>query len=118
VITSDIASLIRGERGRAELDSGSSYGDGGRPVRVFVRKRPGWFDLSDDARGVAEAGKPRGWLAAAEAVVRDLDLNVNRRGVVFVSSPARSDPRWLQSLADRVADASLAVYEALLELEE
>jgi hypothetical protein len=74
--------------------------------------------FSDEARAVDAAGRPRGWLTVAQQVVRELDLNVNRRGVVFVSSPLSRPLAWRRSLERRVADASIAVYEALLELDE
>jgi hypothetical protein len=87
-------------------------------VQVTARTREGWVHFSDNARGVDVAGRPAGWLPVAQRVVRDLDLNVNRRGVVFVSSPLSRPPAWRRSLERRVADASIAVYEALLELDE
>ena len=94
-----------------------TYG-GTAAVRVLVRHRPGWYDFSDDAAGVEAAGRPDGWYEVALQVVRELDLNLNRRGVVCVSSPDHREQEWLDSLEERVADASLAVYEALLELDE
>jgi hypothetical protein len=117
----DAALDALGERGEVSLDSGLTYG-GGLPVVVVIRKRPrgsgGWLELADDGRAVEAAGRPAGWLRVAEHVVAELDLNVNRRGVVFVASPGWRDDEWLHSLAERVADASLAVYEALLELDD
>jgi hypothetical protein len=87
-------------------------------VQVTARSREGWVHFSDEARGVDAAGRPAGWLPVAQRVVRELDLNVNRRGVVFVSSPLSRPLPWRRSLEHRVADASIAVYEALLELDE
>jgi hypothetical protein len=87
-------------------------------VRVTVRTREGWVHFSDEACGVDAAGCPAGWLPVAQQVVRELDLNVNRRGVVFVSAPLSRPLSWRRSLERRVADASIAVYEALLELDE
>ena len=92
--------------------------DGFEPVQVTSRTREGWVHFSDEGRGVDAAGRPAGWLPAAQRVVRELDLNVNRRGVVFVSSPLSRPLPWRRSLERRVADASIAVYEALLELDE
>jgi len=92
--------------------------DGFEPVQVTARTREGWVYFSDEGRGVDAAGRPAGWLPAAQRVVRELDLNVNRRGVVFVSSPLSRPLPWRRSLERRVADASIAVYEALLELDE
>jgi hypothetical protein len=47
--------------------------------------------------------------------VEEFSLNVNRRGVVFVGTVY---PRMLERLVALVAETSLAVYEALLELDE
>ena len=85
---------------------------------MTARTREGWVHFSDEARAVEVAGRPAGWLPVARQVVRELDLNVNRRGVVFVSSPLSRPLDWRRSLERRVADASIAVYEALLELDE
>ena len=85
---------------------------------MTARTREAWVHFSDEARGVEAAGRPAGWLPVAQQVVRDLDLNVNRRGVVFVASPLSRPLAWRRSLERRVADASIAVYEALLELDE
>jgi hypothetical protein len=85
---------------------------------VTARTRDAWVHFSDQARGVEAAGRPAGWLAVAQQVVRDLDLNINRRGVVFVASPLSRPLAWRRSLERRVADASVAVYEALLELDQ
>jgi hypothetical protein len=60
------------------------------------------------------AGRPAGWLTIAEDVVAEHALNVNRRGVVFVGTVY---PSWLERLVAQVAETSLSVYDALLELE-
>ncbi len=101
-----------GETGEAVLDTGLSYGGDG-PVKILLRKRGHRYDLDD--RGVATrmAGKPPRWLETAERVVRAQGFNVNRAGVVFVPAVEGRD---LASLALRLADISLAVYDELLEL--
>jgi hypothetical protein len=83
----------------------------GEPADVHIRKR-GWrFDVSDDARAVELAGRAPGWLEAAERVVAEFALNVNRRGVVFVQcNESRLDP-----LVARVAECSVALYQELIE---
>jgi hypothetical protein len=82
-------------------------------VGVTVRKR-GWrFDVSDGGRAVELAGRPTGWRDVAESVVREFAINVNRRGVVFVqTNEARLEP-----LIARVAECSVALFEALLDRE-
>jgi hypothetical protein len=83
----------------------------GEEVEIEVRKR-GWrFDISDRGRAVAAADSPAGWQQVAERVVDAHALNVNRRGVVFVQS---NEPRR-ESLARRVAECSVALYQELLE---
>jgi hypothetical protein len=118
-----LAAVAQARDGRAHvaLDSGLRYG-GGDPVVVDVRRRPrgrgAWLDFGDGARGVDAANRPPGWGEVARRVVDELDLNLNRRGVVFVSAPESSGDARLDAIALRVGDASLAVYEALLELDE
>ena len=104
------------DRGELALDSGRAYGDG-EPVSVRVRRREHRYTIDDAGAAVAKAGKPRGWYAAAEQIVAADWLNVNRAGIVFVHS-VRGREAMLPSLALRIADASVAVYEALLELED
>src|SRR3954470_21073185 len=71
------------ERGEVMLDAGVDYATG-RPVRVHVRKRERRYTLDDDGAAVASAGRPHGWLAAAERAAAEEGVNVNRRGIVFV----------------------------------
>ena len=109
----DLDALVTVERGEIVLRSKLRYTEG-MPVEVFVRKRMHRYAIDDGGAAVRLAGKPQGWLAVAEEVVEELSLNVNRRGVVFVGTVY---PRMLECLVSRVAETSLAVYEALLELE-
>lgn len=106
--------VLTGERNETVIDSGRLYTEG-EPVRVQVRKRAHRFAIGDGGQAVRLAGKPSGWLAVAQQVADDFDLNVNRSGVVFVPTVYLD---WVDGLAARVADASLAVYEALLELDD
>jgi hypothetical protein len=124
---------VRGERldaVRGALDAAreSWAGDGetslavgvdyvpGEPVEVFARKRGPRWDFGDAGRAVQLAGKPTGWLAAAERVVAEEGMNVNRAGVVFV--PAFERPgRDPAALLLRLGDVSHAVHAELLELE-
>jgi hypothetical protein len=100
-----------GDHGEATLDTGALYAPR-RPVRVRVRKRGRRYDLDDAGGAVEAAGRPPDRLAIAERVAAAHDLNVNREGVVFV--PA-FEGRDLARLADRVAETSLALYDALLD---
>jgi hypothetical protein len=105
-----------GERGETVLDSGVAYGEGD-PVLVWVRKRAHRYSLDDDGVAVARAGRPPGWHELARRIAEEeYWLNVNRRGVVCVSAVEGGvDLAWLSL---RIADASVAVYQALLELDE
>ncbi len=87
----------------------------GEPVLVSMRKRGYRYDIDDRGEAVRLAGKPRGWLEAAERVVLGYSLNVNRAGVVFVQGYER---RWwdLDELAQRVGATSAALHAELLEL--
>ena len=96
------------------IASGRTY-DGIQPVPVRVRERSGRYVVDDDGAAVEAAGKPQGWLKVAERVVEEDALNVNRRGVVFVPTP---NAEKIPELVDRVAATSVAVYEALLELDD
>ena len=104
-----------GELGEGMFDTGTAYVEGD-PVRVLVRKRGSRYDINDEAAAVERAGRPAGWLEAAERAVAEYWLNVNRRGVVFVGAVEGgvADRPWLVL---RIGDASLAVYQALLELD-
>ena len=110
----------RAETGLSSLPDGGealvpfeiAYVDG-EPVRVRVRRRDRRVDIDDRGEGVERAERPPGWLPVARAVVERHNLNVNRRGVVFVPAVMGRD---LDSLARRVAEASYAVHAALLEL--
>ena len=85
------------------------------PVRVAVRRRGNKYDIDDGGEAVRLAGRPREWLAGAKDIVDADALNVNRAGVVFVST-FRED--WVEPLAQRIGAASKAVYDALLELDD
>ena len=84
----------------------------GEPVEVRIRHREQWVELDDNGRAVELAGKPTGWLEVAERVVATEGMNVNRAGRVFVTVHERRD---IEDLERRLAESSLAVYEALLD---
>jgi hypothetical protein len=102
-------------RGEWDVDSGLRYADD-EPVLVHVRQRLHRYLLDDRGAAARIAGRPPGWQEAAhDVVVERFRLNVDRRGKVFVPSvhPERHD-----ELIARVAEASLALYLALLDLQE
>jgi ankyrin repeat protein len=95
-------------------ETGLSYAPG-RPIRVSVRRRGVRYDIDDMGAAVAFAGRPAGWLEAAERVVAELGWNVNRAGVVSVQA---AEGRDIDALVRRTGEASAAVLEALFALEE
>lgn len=106
----DAAQQTWGERGDFVLDTPLVYAQNDP-----VRKRDRRYELSDEGGATRRAGKPRGWLEVADRLVAADGFNVNRRGVVFVPVVEGRD---LASLALRLADASRAVFVALLELRD
>ena len=110
--SSQLSTLVQTERGEIVVDSGLAYGDG-EAIDVLVRKRLHRYVLSDQGRAVEKAGKATGWREAAETA--GLPMNVDRQGTVFVPVV---DGRDIEDLVVRLADASRAVHEALLALDE
>jgi len=96
------------------VDAGAAYRHG-EPVLIRVRRRGRRYDLSDGGGALRLTRRPPGWLERAERVVAAEGFNVNRRGVVFVPAVAGRD---IAVLAVRLADASRAVYLALLDLDD
>jgi hypothetical protein len=90
------------------------YADGD-PVCVHIRKRGRRYDVDDEGAAVAKARYfgAASWEDTASEVVDAHDLNINRRGVVFV--PAVEGGPDLAWLAFRVARCSYAVHSELLE---
>jgi hypothetical protein len=95
------------------VDTGRFYRPG-EPVRVLVRRRHGSYLVTDRGAAIGLAGRRPGWRDAAERAVLEDSLNLSRSGAVFVPSVY---PEEIESLAARVGDVSLAVYEAVLDLE-
>ena len=87
----------------------------GRPVRVSVRRRGHRYDIDDMGTAVGIAGRPSGWREAAEHAVQKVGWNINREGVVFIHAVEGRD---IDALVRRTAEASTAVLEALLEIED
>jgi hypothetical protein len=100
-------------RTQALLDTGLEY-QPGDPVRVRVIHREHRATVTDDGAAAARAGRPQAWREVAVRVERELDVNVSRRGAVSlpVVPAGPSEPEVIA----RIAAASLAFYEDLLEL--
>ena len=118
VLASDISSLRKLGRSQLVLDTGLTY-DGGTSVRVCATKREGRFEFSDEGGAVSAAGVDGEQIRFPESIaVGECSANVSRHGVVSLPGFARSSDQWLSKLPALVAECSLALYEALLELEE
>jgi hypothetical protein len=105
------------ERGQTVLDSGLTY-DGITPVLVHVTRREGRFEFSDGGGAVAAAGvRPSGLRFDERIVLGEYEANVSRKGVVFLPGFASSSEEWLAKLPELVAEGSVVLYEALLELD-
>jgi hypothetical protein len=115
VLAVDISKLARAE---LILDMGLSY-DGITPVRIRAKRSEGRFNFSDDGGAVAAAGVDFTRLAFPDRVaIGRYSVNVTRQGVVWLPGFARSSDQWLAKLPDLVARGSIALYDALLELDE
>jgi hypothetical protein len=111
---------------RAELGDPAEWRDGervvttelryadGEPVSVRLRRRGRRYEIDDEGAAVATARwfGVSDWREVATEIVDAHDLNVNRRGVVFVPAVEGRDLAWL---AFRVARCSYAVHAELLE---
>jgi hypothetical protein len=102
---SGIRALLEGH------DSGLEY-QPGRPVRLDVDVRR-WYEVGDAGRAVELAGRPGGWRAVASRIEVERVVNIRREGVVWLPV---TGPHSFDEIADRVARASLELYEELLEL--
>lgn len=118
MLAADVSQLATVARGEVILDTAMSY-DGIAAVRVRARKTDGKVDFSDDGGAVAAAGvDPDGLVFPDRIAIADCSVNVTRRGVVWLPGFARSSDEWLAKLPELVAQGSLALYDALLELDD
>ena len=117
MLTTDLANPRQVQRGEVVLDTGLTY-DGIRPVTVRVTRREGRWNFADDGGAVAAAGTDGQGLKLAGSIdLGDYSVNVSRQGEVSLPGFARSSDQWLNKLPELVAEGSLALYSALLELE-
>ena len=101
-------------RQEERLDTGLEYRPG-EPVLIrTVRRRH--IHVTDDGAAVAKAGKPHGWRELAGRIEVELNVNIGRNGAVFL--PVVPAGPGLEAIVNRVADASLALYEGILDLDE
>jgi hypothetical protein len=98
----------------ATIDTGLEYRPG-CPVRLHFVRRPHRITVSDDAKAFAHAGASRRWRGVAERLERELNVNVSGSGAVWL--PVVRVGPGERIIAERIAHASLAFYQDLLELE-
>jgi ankyrin repeat protein len=103
--TSGIRALLHG------YESGLEYHPG-EPVRLSVDVRR-WYEVDDGGRAVGLAGHPQGWRVVATRIELERVVNIRRDGVVWLPVSGRYG---FDEIAERVARASLELYEELLEL--
>jgi hypothetical protein len=94
-------------------DTGLEYARG-RPVRVRVRRRGIRYDIDDLGGALEAAQRPPGWREAAERTVAEEGLNVTRAGEVCVQIVEGRD---VDAIVRKLARTSLAVYDAVLDLD-
>ena len=106
-------------RSETVVDVGLEYGPG-EPVLVRVVRRgergtgiAEW--VTDDGAAVAKAGRPPAWRDAVDRVHREFIVNISRRGVV--SLPVVSVGPTEEEVVRRIGQASLALYQEILDLE-
>ena len=108
----EIARLIDPVRSETITDSGLAYRPG-EPVRLRVTRRGRRLTVSDEGAAVAQAGRRAGWRIVADRLERELDVNVTGPGAVWLPVVAAGPP--LHAIERRIAQASLAFYQELLE---
>ena len=96
------------------IDAGLEYRPGD-PVRVRVVRRERRTSVTDDGAAISKAGRPPRWREAAHRLERELDVNFSHRGLV--SLPVVAAGPGVEAIVARIAAASLAFYQELLELD-
>lgn len=96
------------------VDTGLEYAPGD-PVRVRVVRRDRRTGVSDGGAAVERAGRPAGWREVADRIGDETVVNVSRQGVI--SLPVSRRGPGLDALVARVGDASLALYQEILDLD-
>lgn len=88
----------------------------GDPVRVRIVRRGRKTGITDDGAAIERAGRPEGWRDVARRIDEALIVNVSRHGVVSLPIVRRGPDE--DEIVDRIARASLALYQDLLDATE
>ena len=109
--------LVR-ETSREELVAGTGleYAPGD-PVLVKIVRRGRRASISDEGAAVERAGRLPGWRDVAGRVTDDLIVNVSRHGAVWLPLSPRGCGPGEEEIVHRIGEASLALYQDLLDLE-
>ena len=87
----------------------------GDPARVRTVRRDRRIRVTDDGAAVERAGRPAGWRDVAEQIADEAVVNVSRHGVLWL--PVSQRGPGLEALVQRIGEASLALYQEILELD-
>jgi uncharacterized protein (TIRG00374 family) len=85
------------------------------PVRVRVVHRDQRTMVTDDAAAIDRAGRPGGWRGTARRLSDEIDVNISRDGAI--SLPVVRVGPGEQKIVERIARASLTLYQELLDLD-
>jgi hypothetical protein len=96
------------------IDTELRYGPR-EPVRVRVIHRDRRISVTDDGAALAKAGRPEGWREIADRLGAAVDVNINRNGAVCLPVVRVGPPE--EVVVRRIAEASLDLYNELLDLE-
>ncbi len=96
------------------VDTGLEYLPGDR-VRLRVVHRDQRTTVSDEGAAVERAGHPAGWRDVAHRIENDLVVNVSRQGAAWLPVVSRGPSE--EEIVRRIGEASLALYQDLLDLE-
>ena len=100
---------------QTKVDSGLQYRPGD-PVLLRVIRREHRVEVSDHGAAAERAGLATGWQDLARRLQRESDVNISRHGAV--SLPVVAAGPGLEAITRRIAEASLALYQELLELQD
>ena len=108
------ASAIRHARSETAFDSGLEYGPGD-PIPVRVLRREHRVLVTDGGAAIEKAGRSTRWREAAQRVNSEWDVNISHAGVI--SLPVVPVGASEECVVRRIAEASLGLYQELLDLE-
>jgi hypothetical protein len=102
------------QRSETTVETGLEYRSGD-PVRVRIVRRGPRRSVSDDGAALARAGRPHKWREVAAKLEQERDVNVSRSGAISLPVVRVGPPEG--QVVQRIAQASLALYQDLLDLD-